>query len=184
LPQPWVVACSFARNRLITVRVLSIPLVSAALLLGCGDDSPETPSTPPPDLDVPAGIKTLLGGDTSDITGIGCSEDIRGGKPPAAKSCTVKLDGTRRKFSLQSGEWLEDTVSSVPCGEPPRGRVDAMGFIGMTLKGAVGAAKREGCEVRVVVEDGEELPINLDLRHDRINVAIEAGQVVAMDGIG
>lgn len=61
---------------------------------------------------------------------------------------------------------------------------DARDLLGRSLADAEGVAKDHDCTVRVVVENGEELPQTMDLRTERINVEVRDGVVVGLRGIG
>lgn len=55
--------------------------------------------------------------------------------------------------------------------------------VGKQLDDAVKRADAAGFDVRVVRQDGAGLPKRADRRTDRINVATEAGVVVAVTGL-
>ncbi|MEQ1849700.1 MAG: hypothetical protein ABL890_03870 [Candidatus Peribacteraceae bacterium] len=50
-------------------------------------------------------------------------------------------------------------------------------YVGMTVTQAETKASTEGAEFRVVMQDGEALPITLDYRPGRINATVEGGIV-------
>jgi hypothetical protein len=81
-----------------------------------------------------------------------------------------------------------DTSSSEPSGLvcPPGSSdgLDTEELVGLELSEAESLAQENGCEVRVVERDGEPLPTTLDLIENRINVAVEDGEVVRIDGLG
>lgn len=64
------------------------------------------------------------------------------------------------------------------------GTFDARDVLGQSLGDAERTAKDHDCMVRVVAEDGEDLPQTMDLRIERINVEVRDGVVVALRGVG
>jgi hypothetical protein len=71
-------------------------------------------------------------------------------------------------------------------GEPCYVAVRYIAFVDLLdldLDTASVATKRRGFELRVVRRDGRALPHTLDLRFDRVNVAVENGHVTAVSGI-
>lgn len=52
-------------------------------------------------------------------------------------------------------------------------------YVGMTTAQAQSKAETAGVMFRVVMEDGESLPVTMDLRPGRINAIVEAGVVVS-----
>jgi hypothetical protein len=77
-----------------------------------------------------------------------------------------------------------DDPSAVVCTGSPRGVFDAAATVGEKLADAERAAQQQGCEIRVVVEDGEQLAVTDDFRPDRVNVAVEGGTVTEIVSIG
>ena len=57
-------------------------------------------------------------------------------------------------------------------------------FVGLSVEEFTAEAKTLGFETRIVTQDGESLPVTMDLRPDRVNVAVEGSNVVAIDSIG
>jgi hypothetical protein len=54
---------------------------------------------------------------------------------------------------------------------------------GLTLADAERAARRERCAVRVIARDGEPLAVTDDYSEARINVRVEDGIVIDVDGL-
>jgi hypothetical protein len=66
---------------------------------------------------------------------------------------------------------------------PTTSSFDARELLGMTEREAERTARPAGCSVRVVKRDGEFLARTDDVVVSRINVEVEAGIVVALEGV-
>lgn len=77
-----------------------------------------------------------------------------------------------------------DDPAAVVCTGPPRGTFDATAIVGDSVADAKGAAAEQGCSVRVAMRDGEGLALTQDFRPDRVNVAVEDGEVTEIIDIG
>jgi hypothetical protein len=61
---------------------------------------------------------------------------------------------------------------------------DARRVLGLTVKEAQREASRQGCQVRVVEENGKGEIIELDEVGYRIDVVVEHGEIVRIKGVG
>lgn len=77
-----------------------------------------------------------------------------------------------------------DDPAAVTCTGPPRGTFDATAIVGDPVADAKSAAAEQGCSVRVAMRDGEGLALTQDFRPDRVNVAVEDGEVTEIIDIG
>lgn len=77
-----------------------------------------------------------------------------------------------------------DDPSAVTCTGPPQGTFDATAVVGEPVAEAKQAAVDEGCQIRVAMRDGESLALTQDYRPDRVNVAVEDGEVTEIIDIG
>jgi hypothetical protein len=57
-------------------------------------------------------------------------------------------------------------------------------LLGLTLEAAQAEAARHGCDVVVSIQDGEGLPVPIDIDPKRIYVYIEGDVVTQIDGVG
>jgi hypothetical protein len=62
--------------------------------------------------------------------------------------------------------------------------IDARALLGLSVQNAMQRAKAEGCQLRIVEDDGNPLPEVADRVPWRINVDVVSGRVVQIDGIG
>ena len=69
-------------------------------------------------------------------------------------------------------------------GSAAAGDFDARDLLGLTTARAEALAKRNGCGMRVVNRDGQDLVRTMDYSSTRINVTETKGRVVQLDGIG
>ncbi len=79
------------------------------------------------------------------------------------------------------------TTSAAGLTCPEGGAEDALEtamLVGETVDQASATAEDHGCEVRVVVEDGEQLAVTLDFNPDRINVAVAQGTITKIVSLG
>jgi hypothetical protein len=76
-----------------------------------------------------------------------------------------------------------DDPSAVQCTGAPEQVFDATAIVGRPLDEATRAARAAGCDVRVVIEDGEALAVTDDFRPDRINVVVADGTVERIEGL-
>lgn len=74
--------------------------------------------------------------------------------------------------------------SAVECTGDPQGVFDATRVVGKPVTTAKQAAQAEGCQIRVAMEDGKGLALTQDFRPDRVNVAVEDGDVTEIIDIG
>jgi hypothetical protein len=56
-------------------------------------------------------------------------------------------------------------------------------LVGRTLADAQASARKARCALRVVSQDGQDLPVTEDFSPGRINVRVEAGKVTAVTGL-
>jgi hypothetical protein len=66
---------------------------------------------------------------------------------------------------------------------PARCRRVSRRLVGRQLGAAHSIARKAGCALRVVVEDGRSLPVTEDFSRSRINVRIEDGEVAGVAGL-
>lgn len=76
-----------------------------------------------------------------------------------------------------------DDPSAVQCTGAPKEVFDATAIIGEPLDEATSSARAAGCDVRVVIEDGEALAVTDDFRPDRINVVVTDDTVEKIAGL-
>lgn len=76
-----------------------------------------------------------------------------------------------------------DDPSAIQCTGPPQEVFDATAVVGEPLDEATKAARAAGCDVRVVIEDGEPLAVTDDFRPDRVNVVVTDGAVERIEGL-
>lgn len=140
--------------------VLLGPLLAFALVLGgCGDDESTATSTA-------AGGTTAVQPQPPGDGGAVTSTDIdpgSGGEIPDLPD--------------------NDDPSAVQCTGAPEEVFDATAIVGEPLGEATRAARAAGCDVRVVIEDGEALAVTDDFRPDRINVVVADGAVERIEGL-
>lgn len=86
---------------------------------------------------------------------------------------------------VATGPVMSMPEGSLPLDEVPGLQVAAEELlVGQTESGAEQAATAEGWGFRVVRRDGEDLPMTMDYRPDRVNVAVEDGVVTEIVSIG
>jgi type IV pilus biogenesis protein CpaD/CtpE len=56
-------------------------------------------------------------------------------------------------------------------------------LVGRSLEEAQSMAREARCALRVVSQDGQDLPVTEDFSHSRINVRVESGQVTEVAGL-
>jgi hypothetical protein len=69
-------------------------------------------------------------------------------------------------------------------GPGEAGDFDARELLGLPAARAKALAERNGCAMRVVVRDGQDLVRTMDYSTGRVNVTETAGRIVALNGIG
>ncbi|MBA2350022.1 MAG: hypothetical protein H0V81_17235 [Solirubrobacterales bacterium] len=70
------------------------------------------------------------------------------------------------------------------CVRTTREKARGLRLAGRTEAAAAARLNREGLGMRVTRRDGEALVVTMDLRCDRVNVAVEDGQVVRVVKVG
>lgn len=94
----------------------------------------------------------------------------------------------RRPATARTQPQIAQPAQRILCpssyGRPPRpGSFDARQLLGMTVRDAERRARRGGCSMRVVTRNGEFLSRTDDSLSDRINVEVEGGLVVRIEGV-
>lgn len=79
---------------------------------------------------------------------------------------------------------INEDPSAVVCTGDPQGTFDAEAQVGNPLGEAEEAARAKGCEIRVVIRDGESLAVTEDFRPDRVNVATEDEIITEIVSLG
>lgn len=95
------------------------------------------------------------------------TKDIREGRINATVANGVVTEYSVESVKQVVNETIESASSSVAT------------IIGMTIAEAEAYAKTNNVLFRVVMRDGESLPVTMDLRPGRINAVVEAGLVVS-----
>jgi len=140
-------------------RLAASVVVVAALAAGvaaCGDDSPATttPATTTPESTTP---ESTVPETTS---------------PPESTAASESTpDGTA-------------AAGSVPDSSLPTLDSAAAVLVGLTEAEAHDAAAEHGWTVRVARRDGEDQPLTMDFREDRVNVEITDGTVTSIVSVG
>jgi hypothetical protein len=67
---------------------------------------------------------------------------------------------------------------------PHRGNWDAKQLVGLDRFVAWLEGRAHGCQVRVLILDGEHQVVTADLRHDRVNVEVSGREVVRVIDLG
>jgi len=75
-------------------------------------------------------------------------------------------------------------VDGVDRYEPAEDAFDTAELVGVTLNDARNKAAEHGCEIVVSVEDGEGIPVPLDIDPARIYVYVENDEVTYVEGVG
>lgn len=121
------------------------------------------------------------------LLAFGCGDDDGSGEgaesgtgPDAVTSTNLDPAGDQTIPDLP----VNTDPKRVQCTGPPEGVFDATSVVGSTLARAKEAAAEEGCQIRVAVRDGEPLALTQDYRPDRVNVAVEDGEVTEIIDIG
>ena len=100
-----------------------------------------------------------------------------------------RLDPPTDRCSTRFGVDAAEAVTATVVREPGRkcqielDRTTFDDLVGEDVGDARAIAERRGFSLRVVERDGEPLPVTLDLRLDRLNVAEEDGRVSELRGI-
>lgn len=147
------------RNEPRRAALVSLALLTGlALVLGaCGDDE-----------------------DTGTTAGAGTMTGPTAPGPGSVTSTTLDPDPAATLPDLP----VNKDPSAVQCTGPPEGIFDATAIVGEPIQAATQAAADEGCEIRIVAEDGKSLAVTDDFRPDRVNVVVEDGTVIEIDSIG
>jgi hypothetical protein len=95
------------------------------------------------------------------------TKDLREGRINATVTNGVVTEYTVESVKAVVNETIESASSSVDT------------IIGMTIAEAEAYAAEQNVPFRVVMRDGESLPVTMDLRPGRINAVVEAGVVVS-----
>jgi hypothetical protein len=142
-------------------RPLTMALLTAAIMAtaaACGDDDNATTDT----------TNVVTAESTEPETNVPDSTE-----PSATAPDTTTPDG-----SAPPSSGLADCAA-----EPTDESADEL-LVGLTEDQATAAAEACGWILRVVHRDGEDLPVTLDLRPNRVNVEVTDGEVTAIVNIG
>ncbi len=137
---------------------------------------PENLQTTPADY---VGMTTVEAQAKAEAEGVPFRVVIEDGQP---KPITKDLREGRINATVANGVVTEYTVESIkPVVD--EANVSASSsintIVGMTIAEAEAYAKTNNVPFRVVMKDGESLPVTMDLRPGRINAVVEAGLVVS-----
>ncbi len=116
----------------------------------------------------------------------GCGDDA-GDSEPATGSpddvVSTTLDDPGGAATIPDLPVNEDPAA-VSCTAPPMGTFDATATVGGSLKDGRAAALEQGCSIRVAMRNGKGLALTEDFRPDRVNVAVESGEITEILSIG
>lgn len=112
------------------------------------------------------------------LAGAGCGNGENG--EPGRPTTTPAAPGDPRPGADQPDP--DRDLSALRCQSAPRETLDATRLEGLPYPEAEERAEARGCSTRIVEEDGEALAVTDDLRPDRVNVAVESGEVTAIIG--
>lgn len=148
-----------------TTTAAAIAALATALILGaaaCGDDSPddnaattETESTAPDETATPA---------TTDAVDTTSGAGTTAGSGTSADAETAPAD-----TALSTEMTVEEAEEAL---------------VGLSEQDAADVADDRGWTIRVVVLDGEDRPMTMDFRPNRVNVEVADGEVVAIVSTG
>jgi hypothetical protein len=105
-----------------------------------------------------------------------------------ATETTENTETTEASETTEAGgdttEAPENTAEAPEAGDEPTVETATPVLVGLTEDEAAEAAEALGWEVRVMRRDGEDLPITMDLRQNRVNVEVTDGEVTEVVQIG
>jgi hypothetical protein len=171
-----------------TRRNLPALLAVAAVisLAACGDDDEEPTATELTPATVAAAATEPMAAATEPAD---TAEPMAETTEPAATTEpmaeTTEPAATTEPTPIATGPVMSMPEGSLPLDEIPGLQMAAEELlVGQTESGAEQAATAEGWGFRVVRRDGENLPMTMDYRPDRVNVAVEDDVVTEIVSIG
>lgn len=161
------------RSRAVAAAVFAAILSVAAT--ACDNDSNSASNSVAVESSAPptSGTETTMPESTTPETTGPETTDPGGGGPETSTPETSAPDGS----APESG-----APADCPA-EPTEEAADEL-LVGSTEDDAEAAAEACGWTTRVVRRDGEDLPVTMDLRMDRVNVEVTDGEVTAIVNIG
>jgi hypothetical protein len=125
---------------------------------------------------------------------VACGDDDGGGEETSAATSTSTTGSPDAKggdapvsTTLDPGDQGNTDFDPKPrafCEATADGDAEAgADIVGMPVEEARHAVAAGGCSLRVVEEDGKSLPITQDFSTERVNVIVEDGSVVRVDGV-
>lgn len=111
-----------------------------------------------------------------------CSDDSPNASDTTEVSATTEATDTTEAPGTTEG--TETTVEAPEPGDEPTVETATPVLVGLTEDEAAEAAEALGWEVRVIRIDGEDQAMTMDLRPNRVNVAVEDGEVTEVLQIG
>lgn len=122
------------------------------------------------------------------LGGSACNDDsptaseTTGGSTTEASETTEAPGTTEADSDTEAGG--NSTVEAPEPGDEPTVESATPVLVGLTEEEAVAAAEDLGWELRVIRRDGEDLPITMDLRPNRVNVEVTDDEVTGVLQIG
>jgi hypothetical protein len=148
------------RTPALTVAALAVAITFGAA--ACGDDGPEE-------------------SDDSDTTDTTDATDTTETTEASETTETTEADTTEAPGSTDAPG---NTAEMPEAGGEPTVETATPVLVGLTEDEATEAAEALGWEVRVIRRDGEDLPMTMDLRTNRVNVEVTDGEVTEVLQIG
>lgn len=184
--------------RVVPAALLVLALAGAPVLTGCGDDdtgteqglaTPGATTTAPP----PTTAATTVPSTPQPPKTPAPGQEDPASPAPSRPTTTLQAPGATPPPS-RTVTTVERPSKPVRCpaaagfkggaGGGGAGDFDARELLGLEIAKAKALAKRNGCAVRVVNRDGQELVRTMDYSGGRINVTETKGRIVALNGIG
>lgn len=174
--------------------LLVLALAATPALAGCGDDDGATTqggaTTPPGTTAAPAGGPATPPAPTttSPVPATPAPDD--GSTTPPDDTRTLEAPGTDPPPRSPTITEVQRPAKALHCpgggakGGGAEGDFDARELLGLPVARATALAERNGCAMRVVVRDGQDLIRTMDYSSGRVNVTETAGRIVALNGIG
>ncbi|CAB4915370.1 unannotated protein [freshwater metagenome] len=173
--------------------LLVLALAAAPALAGCGGDDggPQGAATTPPATTAPAATAPATPSaptTTSPVPATPAPDDGATTSPDDTR--TLEAPGTDPPPRSPTITEVQRPARAVRCpgggakGGGEEGDFDARELLGLPVARATALAERNGCAMRVVVRDGQDLIRTMDYSSGRVNVTETAGRVVALNGIG
>jgi hypothetical protein len=182
-------------SRVVPAVMSVLALAGGAVLTGCGDDEGSTgasapatttatavaPATTAP-APAPGGTTTTAPDAQAPVTPPGDSEGTTTLEAPDADP--APSSPTVTSVQRPSKPVLCPSGAGNLKGGGEAGDFDTRELLGLETAAAKALARKNGCAMRVVNRDGEDLIRTMDFSNSRINVTETKGRIVALNGIG